>query len=155
MGRLATDDTLNKVVDAIKNSETVQAQKEEIQAEGARVLATIPQDYKNTVEEVSSLKGDLVTTNTLLTSIGTIVHSENIDTAKSVTVMFDSAINKGVTIWICNTSTTDFDNNKTMSVNLIQRDGSEKNLGIIAKGGAFNVTLEKDIVCLLYTSRCV
>lgn len=60
MGRLATDDTLNKVVDAIKNSETVQAQKEEIQAEGARVLATIPQDYKNTVEEVSSLKGDIV-----------------------------------------------------------------------------------------------
>ena len=59
MGRLATDDTLNKVVDAIKNSETVQAQKEEIQAEGARVLATIPQDYKNTVEEVSSLKEDL------------------------------------------------------------------------------------------------
>lgn len=59
MGRLATDETLNKVVDAIKNSETVQAQKEEIQAEGARVLATIPQDYKKTVEDVSSLKEDI------------------------------------------------------------------------------------------------
>ena len=59
MGRLATDETLNKVVDAIKNSETVQAQKEEIQAEGVRVLATIPQDYKETVEDVSSLKEDL------------------------------------------------------------------------------------------------
>lgn len=59
MGRLATDETLNKVVDAIKNSETVQAQKEEIRAEGVRVLATIPQDYKKTVEEVSSLKEDL------------------------------------------------------------------------------------------------
>lgn len=96
--------------------------------------------------QVNLLKEELVTTNTLLTSIGTIVHSENIDTPKSVTVMFDTAINKGVTIWICNTSATDFDNNKTISVNLIQRDGSEKSLGIIAKGGAFNVTLEKDIV---------
>lgn len=96
--------------------------------------------------QVNLLKEELVTTNTLLTGIGTIVHSQNIDTPKSVTVMFDSAINKGVTIWICNTSTTDFDNNKTISVNLIQRDGSEKSLGLIAKGGAFNVTLEKDIV---------
>ena len=59
MGRLATDETLNKVVDAIKNSETVQAQKKEIQAEGARVLTTIPQDYKKTVEEVNSIKEDL------------------------------------------------------------------------------------------------
>lgn len=59
MGRLATDETLNKVVDAIKNSETVQAQKEEIQAEGVRVLATIPQDYKETVKEVGSLKEDI------------------------------------------------------------------------------------------------
>ena len=60
IGKLATDETLNKVVDAIKNSETVQAQKEEIQTGGGRrVLATIPQDYKKTVEEVSSLKEDL------------------------------------------------------------------------------------------------
>lgn len=58
IGKLAADETLNKVVDAIKNSETVQAQKEEIQT-GGRVLATIPQDYKKTVEEVSSLKEDL------------------------------------------------------------------------------------------------
>ena len=43
IGKLATDETLNKVVDAIKNSETVQAQKEEIQTGGGRrVLATIP-----------------------------------------------------------------------------------------------------------------
>lgn len=34
IGKLATDETLNKVVDAIKNSETVQAQKEEIQTGG-------------------------------------------------------------------------------------------------------------------------
>lgn len=34
IGKLAADETLNKVVDAIKNSETVQAQKEEIQTGG-------------------------------------------------------------------------------------------------------------------------
>lgn len=39
IGKLATDETLNKVVDAIKNSETVQAQKEEIQTGGGEESA--------------------------------------------------------------------------------------------------------------------
>lgn len=48
---LATNETLMEVIDAIKNTNTVQKQKEEIQHEGERVLATIPQDYQETVKK--------------------------------------------------------------------------------------------------------
>ena len=106
MGRLATDETLNKVVDAIKNSETVQAQKEEIQAEGVRVLATIPQDYKDTVEDVSSLKEDLgdlkdkgVTPEmTSFVSDKQIIYSQNHDYWESKTPL----VNNATTAWHAN-----------------------------------------------------
>ncbi len=49
---IATDETLQKVAAAITNSDTVKAQKAEIQAEGQRVLNTIPQDYQETVKIV-------------------------------------------------------------------------------------------------------
>ena len=52
---LATDETLQAIVEILKNSDTVQAQKEEIQAEGQRVLASIPQDYKNTLAQIEEL----------------------------------------------------------------------------------------------------
>lgn len=75
---IATDATLQEVVEAIKNSATVQAQKKEIQtegqkqitstqnegksqvdaikAEGTRVLNSIPQDYKETLADIGGLR---------------------------------------------------------------------------------------------------
>lgn len=53
---IATDATLKEVVDAIKNSSTVQAQKEELQAEGRKILASFPQNYEDTINSISVLE---------------------------------------------------------------------------------------------------
>lgn len=56
MGKmLATDETLNLLVDAVKNTDTVKEQKTEIQAEGQRVLKSIPQDYRDTLAQIEAL----------------------------------------------------------------------------------------------------
>ena len=56
MGKmLATDETLNLLIEAIKNTDTVQEQKTEIQAEGQRVLESIPQDYQKTLAQIEAL----------------------------------------------------------------------------------------------------
>ena len=71
---LATDETLQEVIDAIKNTNTVQKQKEEIQHEGERVLATIPQDYQETVKQVEEMQEairDIYTKKPHVNSIGT------------------------------------------------------------------------------------
>lgn len=59
VGKLATDNGLQLIANAISNSDTVQAQKKEIQDEGQRVLNTIPKDYQKTLQEVDSLKEDI------------------------------------------------------------------------------------------------
>lgn len=53
---IATDVTLKEVADAIRNSATVQAQKEELQAEGRKILATFPQNYEDTIKAISVLE---------------------------------------------------------------------------------------------------
>lgn len=71
---LATNETLMEVIDAIKNTNTVQKQKEEIQHEGERVLATIPQDYQETVNKVEEMQEairDIYTKKPHVNSIGT------------------------------------------------------------------------------------
>ncbi len=53
---LAQDQTLKEIVEAIKNSATVQSQKEEIQKEGERVLSTIPEDYTAAIKQLDRLQ---------------------------------------------------------------------------------------------------
>ena len=59
VGKLATDNGLQLIANAISNSDTVQAQKKEIQEEGQRVLNTIPHDYQKTLQKIDLLNKDL------------------------------------------------------------------------------------------------
>lgn len=55
MGKLVTDETLKLLVEAVKNSATVTAQKEEIQTEGDKQLKAI----LAASQEILKVKGEL------------------------------------------------------------------------------------------------
>ena len=61
MGKLAKNDTLQAVADAIRNMDTVLAQKEEIIATGQEVLKSIPEDYSAVLDDIGQLKEDKLT----------------------------------------------------------------------------------------------
>ena len=70
MGKLALDETLKSVADAIKKMDVVEEQKQEIESvgqsqinsitnKGKEVLDSIPDDYSSTIADINTLKEDV------------------------------------------------------------------------------------------------
>ena len=58
--RLATDDGLDRIVEAIKNQDTVKARNAEIDAHAKEVMDSLPSDYTTTVAQVAQLQSGKV-----------------------------------------------------------------------------------------------
>ena len=61
--RLATDDGLNRIVEAIKNQDTVKARNAEIDAHAKEVMDSLPSDYTDLVKRVDNVLNNLYTLN--------------------------------------------------------------------------------------------
>ena len=59
--RLATDDGLNRIVEAIKNQDTVKARNAEIDAHAKEVMDSLPSDYTDLVKRVDNIDRSIST----------------------------------------------------------------------------------------------